>query len=87
MSGNGRSDAFAEGGPGFAEAGRPGTREEVEAVAPLPRITRRSGLGGHVIPALLAIIGRETRKFLRQPGRLVSSVVRPVLWLDRKSVV
>lgn len=81
MSGNGRSDAFAEGGPGFAEAGRPGRGEDREPVAPLPRITRRSGLGGHVIPALLAIIGRETRKFLRQPGRLVSSVVRPVLWL------
>ena len=52
-----------------------------EPITPLPRITRRSGVIGHVIPALLAIIGRETSKFLRQPGRLISSVVRPALWL------
>ena len=52
-----------------------------EQLPPLPRITHRSGLVGHVIPALLAIVGRETSKFLRQPGRLISSVVRPVLWL------
>jgi ABC-2 type transport system permease protein len=35
----------------------------------------------HVIPALTAIVGREVSKFLRQPGRLISSVVRPALWL------
>ena len=47
----------------------------------LPRIERRRGLFGHVIPALVAIVGRETHKFVRQPGRLISSVVRPALWL------
>lgn len=31
--------------------------------------------------ALRAIAGREINKFLRQPGRLISSLVRPALWL------
>ena len=31
--------------------------------------------------ALHAICGREVHKFLRQPGRLASSLVRPALWL------
>jgi ABC-2 type transport system permease protein len=47
----------------------------------LPAVTRRRGLLLHVIPALTAIVGREVSKFLRQPGRLISSVVRPALWL------
>ena len=47
----------------------------------LPPVTRRRGLLLHVIPALTAIVGREVSKFLRQPGRLISSVVRPALWL------
>jgi ABC-2 type transport system permease protein len=47
----------------------------------LPAVTRRRGLLLHVLPALSAIVGREVSKFLRQPGRLVSSVVRPALWL------
>lgn len=35
----------------------------------------------HGVLALRAIAGRELHKFLRQPGRLVSSLVRPALWL------
>lgn len=35
----------------------------------------------HALLALRAIAGREIHKFLRQPGRLVSSLVRPALWL------
>ena len=31
--------------------------------------------------ALRAVAGREVYKFMRQPGRLVSSLVRPALWL------
>src|SRR5688572_15617189 len=50
--------------------------------AALPPVIRRRGLLPHVVPALVAIVGREVSKFLRQPGRLVSSVVRPAQWLD-----
>lgn len=35
----------------------------------------------HAVLALRAIAGREIHKFLRQPGRLISSLVRPALWL------
>jgi len=35
----------------------------------------------HALLALRAIAGREVHKFLRQPGRLISSLVRPTLWL------
>lgn len=35
----------------------------------------------HGLLALRAIAGREVHKFLRQPGRLISSLVRPALWL------
>jgi ABC-2 type transport system permease protein len=35
----------------------------------------------HALLALRAIAGREIDKFLRQPGRLISSLVRPALWL------
>jgi ABC-2 type transport system permease protein len=35
----------------------------------------------HAVLALRAIAGREVNKFLRQPGRLISSLVRPALWL------
>lgn len=35
----------------------------------------------HGLLALRAVAGREVYKFLRQPGRLVSSLVRPALWL------
>lgn len=41
---------------------------------------RRSGMA-HALFALLAIVQRELLKFSRQYGRLVSALVRPLLWL------
>lgn len=35
----------------------------------------------HAVQALLAIVSRELFKFARQYGRLVSAIVRPLLWL------
>ena len=40
----------------------------------------RTGLP-HLGQALVAIVGREMFKFSRQSGRLVSALVRPLLWL------
>jgi ABC-2 type transport system permease protein len=34
----------------------------------------------HLARALRAVVGRELLKFLRQPSRLASSLVRPLLW-------
>ena len=36
---------------------------------------------GHAFQALWAIVQRELMKFARQYGRLVSALVRPLLWL------
>jgi ABC-2 type transport system permease protein len=36
---------------------------------------------GHALLAMRAVVGRETRNFARQPGRLLSALVRPLLWL------
>jgi ABC-2 type transport system permease protein len=36
---------------------------------------------GHALQALRAIVWRELAKFLRQYGRLLSAIVRPLLWL------
>ncbi len=41
---------------------------------------RRGGMG-HALFALVAIVQRELLKFSRQYGRLVSALVRPLLWL------
>ena len=41
---------------------------------------RRRGMP-HALQALAAIVLREWLKFLRQYGRLVSALVRPLLWL------
>ncbi|MEN9629755.1 MAG: hypothetical protein RJA10_2982, partial [Pseudomonadota bacterium] len=41
---------------------------------------RRHGLA-HALQALHAIVQRELLKFSRQTGRLVSALVRPLLWL------
>ena len=41
---------------------------------------RRHGLA-HALQALVAIVQRELYKFVRQTGRLVSALVRPLLWL------
>ena len=35
----------------------------------------------HALLAMRAVVGRETRNFVRQPGRLFSALVRPLLWL------
>ncbi len=35
----------------------------------------------HAIRAMSAVVGREVRSFVRQPGRLFSALVRPLLWL------
>jgi ABC-2 type transport system permease protein len=34
----------------------------------------------HIARAMRAVVGREIRKFLRQPSRLGSALVRPLLW-------
>jgi ABC-2 type transport system permease protein len=51
---------------------------EVAAAAAQP--VRRSG-AAHAAQALWAIVLRELLKFSRQYGRLVSALVRPLLWL------
>lgn len=38
------------------------------------------GKGLHLLRALRAVVGREIHKFLRQPARLASALVRPLLW-------
>jgi ABC-2 type transport system permease protein len=35
----------------------------------------------HAFRAMGAVVGREARTFARQPGRLFSALVRPLLWL------
>lgn len=35
----------------------------------------------HLLRALRAVVGRELNRFLRQPSRLGSALVRPLLWL------
>jgi ABC-2 type transport system permease protein len=34
----------------------------------------------HLLRAMRAVVGREINKFLRQPSRLASALVRPLLW-------
>ncbi len=41
----------------------------------------RRGPIAHALMAMNAIVGRELLKFSRQTGRLLSAVVRPLLWL------
>lgn len=41
----------------------------------------RHGTAAHALQALRAIVLRELVKFAQQKGRLVSALVRPVLWL------
>jgi len=36
--------------------------------------------GAHLWRAMRAVVGREIHKFLRQPARLASALVRPLLW-------
>ena len=44
-----------------------------EALTPAP-------LALHLARAARAVVGREIHKFLRQPARLASALVRPLLW-------
>ncbi|WP_396434614.1 ABC transporter permease [Limnohabitans sp.] len=37
-------------------------------------------LVAHLLRAMRAVVGREIHKFLRQPARLASALVRPLLW-------
>ena len=37
--------------------------------------------GPHALRALRAVVGRELQRFVRQPSRLGSALVRPLLWL------
>ena len=62
-----------------AAAARPRPRQSVARAC--RESSAAAACSGHVIPALVAIVGRESHKFVRQPGRLISSVVRPALWL------
>ncbi|HEY9025704.1 MAG TPA: multidrug ABC transporter permease, partial [Burkholderiaceae bacterium] len=41
----------------------------------------RRGLAGHALQALAAVVRRDAARFLQQKGRLVSALVRPLLWL------
>ncbi len=40
----------------------------------------RPSLGLHLLRALRAVVGREIGRFVRQPSRLGSALVRPLLW-------
>jgi ABC-2 type transport system permease protein len=44
-------------------------------------IPTRTGSPAHALQALRAIVMREVLKFVQQRGRLLSALVRPVLWL------
>jgi ABC-2 type transport system permease protein len=46
----------------------------------MPGATVRPALVLHLARALRAVVGREVNKFLRQPSRLASALVRPLLW-------
>lgn len=51
------------------------------APAPVRRPVTAATGWRHALLALHAIVGREVFKFLRQYGRLLSALVRPLLWL------
>ena len=44
------------------------------------KIAERPAAGLHLLRALRAVVGRELARFLRQPSRLGSALVRPLLW-------
>ncbi|MCF8167641.1 MAG: ABC transporter permease [Rhodoferax sp.] len=46
----------------------------------MPGTDLRPPLQWHLARALRAVVGRETHKFFRQPSRLASALVRPLLW-------
>ena len=51
-----------------------GTMSPVDLALPRP------SLGLHLLRALRAVVGREIGRFIRQPSRLGSALVRPLLW-------
>ena len=57
-----------------------GTDTNPDSSAPALDWHPRRGLA-HALQAMGAIVGRELAKFSRQYGRLVSALVRPLLWL------
>lgn len=66
-------------GPDLSVAA-PLTAQDRRGEPPAPR--RAPGLRpGHLLRALWAVVLRELLKFSRQYGRLLSALVRPVLWL------
>lgn len=46
----------------------------------MPGTPVRPALLAHLARAMRAVVGREVNKFLRQPSRLASALVRPLLW-------
>ena len=54
---------------------------QTEVVTPPVGIDPRVGSLPHALQAMHAIVMREVLKFVQQRGRLLSALVRPVLWL------
>ncbi len=50
------------------------------AMNPVDLTLPRPPLGLHLLRALRAVVGREIGRFVRQPSRLGSALVRPLLW-------
>lgn len=50
------------------------------AMNPVDLTLPRPALGLHLLRALRAVVGREIGRFVRQPSRLGSALVRPLLW-------
>lgn len=53
--------------------------DTLSAAAPVGPAVRRGAT--HAVMALRAIVAREVLKFSQQTGRLISALVRPLLWL------
>jgi ABC-2 type transport system permease protein len=49
--------------------------------SPTPANWDRPGLPVHLLRAMRAVVGREVLRFLKQPSRMGSALVRPLLWL------
>lgn len=47
---------------------------------PLTPLAHSPALPVHLLRAMRAVVGREVGRFLRQPSRLGSALVRPLLW-------
>ena len=51
-----------------------------QALTDPPPLSPPPAHGAHLLRAMRAVVGREIHKFLRQPARLASALVRPLLW-------